>query len=364
VRGAGDVPEKERGHFKTAYKTHIEKVRRCMTLQGKGGKCKAGANAGMVCSKDPDCPGSVCVGDCQEYVASLNDNQNQLAPGAGARVYASRDNGATVPPALSSSVSPAPFNNPAPYPVSGSAVPVIAWEADPTIASCSIQVTFPPGVVSPNGIGTASNWGLPDHQVVVGSMTVPGVYKFAMNCDGELSSSVSFEIAGTPPVLLKAAGTREQLRRHRGAGGTNTAGPGSVSTNARPVDTVYVSWSADNVAAGSCTLMGPSSFSSTASSGLMQITVSGGVDQLYSFFCLGPNATYMVNLTIHPIAGTVCDVNEDGQIDINDIDAITAARGSFALGPQDSRDANGDGIIDVNDARVCVLRCTKPGCRL
>jgi len=58
----------------------------------------------------------------------------------------------------------------------------------------------------------------------------------------------------------------------------------------------------------------------------------------------------------------VCDVDADGDIDINDVRAITAARGQTATGPDDPRDMNGDGIITVNDARGCVLQCTNPRC--
>ncbi len=57
-----------------------------------------------------------------------------------------------------------------------------------------------------------------------------------------------------------------------------------------------------------------------------------------------------------------CDVDENREVDVNDIDAIFAARGSAASGPDDPMDANGDGIISVTDGRICVLECTNPVC--
>jgi hypothetical protein len=57
----------------------------------------------------------------------------------------------------------------------------------------------------------------------------------------------------------------------------------------------------------------------------------------------------------------ICDVDGDSEVRRNDIKAILAARGTPAI-PGDSRDADGDGLITVNDARICVLACTKPNC--
>jgi hypothetical protein len=58
----------------------------------------------------------------------------------------------------------------------------------------------------------------------------------------------------------------------------------------------------------------------------------------------------------------MCDVNGDGKIDINDINAIFAARNTPAAGDNDPRDPDRDGIITVNDARICVNRCTNAHC--
>jgi hypothetical protein len=57
-----------------------------------------------------------------------------------------------------------------------------------------------------------------------------------------------------------------------------------------------------------------------------------------------------------------CDATGDRVVDIADISQIFAARGSAADGPDDPRDVNGDGLITINDGRLCVLQCTNPRC--
>jgi hypothetical protein len=57
----------------------------------------------------------------------------------------------------------------------------------------------------------------------------------------------------------------------------------------------------------------------------------------------------------------LCDVDLNRRVDRNDISAIFAARNTPAMFV-DPRDADGDGTITVNDARICSLLCTKPNC--
>lgn len=59
--------------------------------------------------------------------------------------------------------------------------------------------------------------------------------------------------------------------------------------------------------------------------------------------------------------GPPCDIDLDGDVDINDISAILAARNTTAV-PGDARDVDEDGLITLNDARQCVLTCTNPRC--
>jgi hypothetical protein len=76
---------------------------------------------------------------------------------------------------------------------------------------------------------------------------------------------------------------------------------------------------------------------------------------------LEPDVTQTFSLSVVDTA--VCDVVEIfGQIDIDDVDAIFADRETPATGPDDPRDADGDGQITVLDGRVCEQRCTYSKC--
>lgn len=57
-----------------------------------------------------------------------------------------------------------------------------------------------------------------------------------------------------------------------------------------------------------------------------------------------------------------CDVDSDGDIDKIDTSLITRARNQPASGPDDPRDANGDGMITITDAKVCIPLCTRANC--
>lgn len=57
----------------------------------------------------------------------------------------------------------------------------------------------------------------------------------------------------------------------------------------------------------------------------------------------------------------LCDIDLDGDIDIRDVSYIMAARTLPAI-LRDPRDWDRDGLLTVNDARACSLRCTRPQC--
>lgn len=57
-----------------------------------------------------------------------------------------------------------------------------------------------------------------------------------------------------------------------------------------------------------------------------------------------------------------CDVDGNGKVNRFDINAIVAARNTPSAGAADPRDADGNGVIDINDARQCALRCTLANC--
>jgi len=70
----------------------------------------------------------------------------------------------------------------------------------------------------------------------------------------------------------------------------------------------------------------------------------------------------LVGLDLEVAVAAVCDVDGDGDVDLADINGIIAVRNTPASGPDDPRDADGDGVITVLDARQCVLQCTRPRC--
>lgn len=70
------------------------------------------------------------------------------------------------------------------------------------------------------------------------------------------------------------------------------------------------------------------------------------------------NLTASVTKTWEPLQ---CDIDTDGVVGPTDIDLIIAVRNTPAL-PDDPRDNDESGVIDVNDARQCVLLCTLPLC--
>jgi hypothetical protein len=53
-----------------------------------------------------------------------------------------------------------------------------------------------------------------------------------------------------------------------------------------------------------------------------------------------------------------CDADVDGDVDNDDLLIIRNANGQAASGPNDPRDGNGDGVINVADYRYCQLRKT------
>jgi PASTA domain len=56
------------------------------------------------------------------------------------------------------------------------------------------------------------------------------------------------------------------------------------------------------------------------------------------------------------------DIDGDGDVDRNDLDAIRAARNSPANGPDDPRDLDSDGRITAFDLRLAALLCTRSRC--
>lgn len=56
------------------------------------------------------------------------------------------------------------------------------------------------------------------------------------------------------------------------------------------------------------------------------------------------------------------DLDHDGDVDLDDVNILLAARDTAAIGPHDPRDLDGDGRITALDARRLMLLCTRPRC--
>ena len=56
------------------------------------------------------------------------------------------------------------------------------------------------------------------------------------------------------------------------------------------------------------------------------------------------------------------DIDGDGDVDLDDMNAVLAARNTPASGPNDPRDLDGDGMITALDARQLRLLCSRPNC--
>ena len=77
------------------------------------------------------------------------------------------------------------------------------------------------------------------------------------------------------------------------------------------------------------------------------------------FFLCSSNAVYAQCGAAVPL---LCDANNDFVVDLDDIIAISQAKGLPADGPGDMRDIDADGMITVLDSRQCVAYCDQPEC--
>ena len=91
----------------------------------------------------------------------------------------------------------------------------------------------------------------------------------------------------------------------------------------------------------------------------MRSHVSTGVGALARFVAV---LLLVGSATVGAQTPQKCDVNGDGVIDNTDINAILAALNKPATGPNDPRDADSNGIINILDARTCQVRCTRAAC--
>jgi beta-lactam-binding protein with PASTA domain len=121
--------------------------------------------------------------------------------------------------------------------------------------------------------------------------------------------------------------------------GLSQAAATTAITNAGLVLGTVTQQSSANVPAGNVISQNPGAGASVAAGSAVDLVVSSG-----------------------PAAAVACDVNTDGKINKTDISLITAALNKPASGPTDPRDPDRNGIINVLDARQCVLKCDLAQC--
>lgn len=63
-----------------------------------------------------------------------------------------------------------------------------------------------------------------------------------------------------------------------------------------------------------------------------------------------------------PFEPLTCDLDGNGKVDRNDIALIVSHIGSRVPPADPKWDVNGDGVVSINDARFCALRCTNTNC--
>lgn len=225
---------------------------------------------------------------------------------------------------------------------------------------------------TPNAFGNTSNRGvIPDANQDVWSVNLSNhsVSKF----DGATGNFlVRVPVGVSPYTYSDASGSTLAL--------TNPLGRWTVTTDGGAAGTVWdqISWNSEpegNVPAG--TSIGVEARAADSVAGLggqTYVSVANGADPGLTGQFLQVRATLtpetgtgvspvLSDLTVSSYdAPTVCDADGDGDVDFFDIRAIGAARNQPATGPDDMRDADGDGVITVLDARQCVLQCTNARC--
>jgi hypothetical protein len=72
----------------------------------------------------------------------------------------------------------------------------------------------------------------------------------------------------------------------------------------------------------------------------------------------------LINVNTLVAAPMMCDVDGNAFVDASDIRAITLRRNTSATGDDDTADWDGSGVINVLDARGCVLACDLAACAL
>jgi hypothetical protein len=138
--------------------------------------------------------------------------------------------------------------------------------------------------------------------------------------------------------------------------GTHTVTATTSASNGNPIPGITVTFRVtggpNNGATGSGTTgaSGQTTFTYTDTGG-------AGADSIQAF--VGALSSNIV-VQSWVVVFLRCDANNDGVITQADLNIIRAANGQLASGPNDARDGNNDGRINVADVRYCQVRLTPP----
>jgi hypothetical protein len=159
------------------------------------------------------------------------------------------------------------------------------------------------------------------------------------------------------PVLFSTVGLSE-LTDTNPVGTNHTVTAFAQSGNNQPVPGATINFVVTGQNAGATGTCAPASCI-TGADGKVSFTYhdnnGAGNDSIQAFIGqLGSNivAKHWV------VASLKCDADVDGDVDLADLTIIRNANGQAASGPNDPRDGNGDGVINVADVRFCQLRMT------
>jgi hypothetical protein len=232
--------------------------------------------------------------------------------------------------------------------------------------SITVRDTTPPTLVCPAGVsvvqGQQPNLGIPIASDIVDKAptlinNAPANYPVGLTAviwtatdfAGNSASctqqvTVSPSVVNQPPVAN--AGPDQTVRQ--GSLVTLTGSGSDPDNGPSPLRFNWLKTGGSNVTLNGAGTARPTFTPSTNGSYTFQLVVNDGADD---------SAPDEVRITV-PL---LCDIDLDGDVDRNDSSLITAARNQSAV-PGDLRDYDGDGTVTVNDARSCVLKCTRSSC--
>jgi len=326
-----DVYAADTGEWEKIYKKHVDALLICAKGGVKKEDCeeaKKKANAPLAAaSETPSLPPCVCP-DPGTFVCLCADTNNDgvwdtwsAAPSDGSDCTPLTD-----PPCCTPLTDPPSCR----YPVSTGTPLSVGWSSNVDHPNCFIATTFPAGVkvtdtMTMTSTGTGSNWLLSENSQRIGILDVSGDYYFHIDCDdddyGQITASLTFQIAGQPPTVLRVHGIVN------GAGKVAFDYPACPTLDCEhadiPVDPaadVDIGWIAYNIDFDekndrtTCVLSetftpsgGHTPFTPIyEESGFLSVPVYNNTDQKYTLTCTGDDGQpHSVDVTIRAVSPSI-----------------------------------------------------------